>query len=113
MLLYDCDVNPKNNEIGKAFQRTIPKLESLVEKGIENLFTAETLQRARDHKAAFIDHTPATTLTVRGNAVERPENWSVNKDEKRNLCDWLCENGSSADFARFASVFDILEASFS
>lgn len=112
VLLYDCDVNSKNNEIGKAFQRTIPKLDSLVEKGIENLFTKETLQKARGHKLAFIDHTPATTLTVRGQEIDEPETWVVNKDEKRNLCDWLCENGNAADFARFKEVFDILEECF-
>ena len=56
VLLYDCDVTPKNNEIGRAHQRTIPKQNSIVEKGIENLFTSDTLQKARDHKAAFIDH---------------------------------------------------------
>lgn len=112
VLLYDCDVNPKNNEVGKAFQRTIPKLDSLVEKGIENLFTKETLRKAREHKLAFIDHTPATTHTVRGQEIDKPETWVVNKDEKRNLCNWLCENGDAADFARFEAVFAILEECF-
>ena len=81
----------------------------MVEKGIENLFTEDTLRKARDHKLAFIDHTPATTRTVRGQEIESPETWVINRDEKRNLCDWLCDNGNAADFARFEVVFSVLE----
>ena len=112
VLLYDCDVNPKNNEIGKAYQRTIPKRDSIIEKGIENLFSKTSIDRAREHKPAFIDHYPTTIRTVRGNQIREPEKWLVNKDEKRNLCDWLCENGDTKDFERFSAVFDILEACF-
>ncbi len=109
VLLYDCDVNPKNNNVALAYQRTLPKCDSIVEKGIENLFTTETLHKARGHKVAFIDHTPPYTEIIRGEELKTPERWSVNKDEKRNLCDWLCEHGNAHDFHRFELVFNILE----
>lgn len=109
ILLYDCDVNEKNNEVGKAFQRTIPARQSMIEKGIENIFPDSTIINARNHKSAFIDYVPATTKFVRGEEVEEPECWSVNEDEKRNLCNWVCENGNADDFEHFASVFDILK----
>lgn len=109
ILLYDCDINPKDNEIGLAYQRTIPKLASIIGKGIENLFTTETIHKARKHKAAFIDHSSESINVVRGKEIITPEMWSVNKDEKRNLCDWLCEHGSANDFQRFSCVFEILE----
>lgn len=112
VLLYDCDRSPKNNEIGLAYQRTIPKLDSIVEKGIENLFTKETLQKAMDYNPAFIDHSSTVTELVRGRQITTPEKWSVNKDEKRNLCNWLCEHGDANDFQRFSHVFDILKDCF-
>ncbi len=33
----------------------------------------------------------------------------MNKEEKRNLCDWLCSQGAAEAFRHFEVVFDILE----
>lgn len=109
ILLYDCDVNEKNNEVGKAFQRTIPARDSAIEKGIENLLPQSTVDAARGHKLAFFDYVPAATKIVRGEEINEPEQWSVNPDEKRNLCDWVCENGNAEDFENFAVIFEIIE----
>ena len=38
-----------------------------------------------------------------------PESWSVNDDEKRNLCDWLYDQGTYEDFRHFEAVFKTLE----
>ena len=38
-----------------------------------------------------------------------PESWSVNDDEKRNLCDWLRDQGTYEDFRHFEAVIEILE----
>ena len=35
--------------------------------------------------------------------------YDVNKDEKGNLCNWLCEVGTIEDFKNFDKVFEILE----
>ena len=41
--------------------------------------------------------------------LSSPENWAVDGDEKRNLCDWLCENGTADDFQHFREIFNLLE----
>ena len=82
--------------------------EHQIAKGIEHLFDRDTLMRTSDHKA-FIDIEAAHESTVRGEATEVPEKWSVNKYEKTNLCNWLCENGTAEDFRHFEPIFAMLE----
>lgn len=110
LLLYDCDTNKSDTNKGQLFKRVIPTVkENPINKGIENLLKRNTIEKAIEHKNAFIDVTPEIIKTVRGKKVTIPENWEVNKDEKRNLCDWVVENGTVEDFQHFNSVFDILE----
>ena len=80
-----------------------------IEKGIENLFTQETMEKARSHKSAFIDVTDAHTKIERGDRSHIPETWTVNDNEKQHLCDWLCENGAVEDFQHFQVIFDLLD----
>ncbi|WP_338373899.1 AAA family ATPase [Marivirga tractuosa] len=110
LLLYDCDTNKQGAQKDNVFKRVIPCQESNpVEKGIENLLSKETLTKATLAKKAFIDVFPTFVKTVRGKEITVPEEWTVNKDEKGNLCDWICENGELKDFENFRVVFDILE----
>ena len=110
LLLYDCDVSERNDASGNVFRRSIREQESHpIQKGIENLFSEETLNRAIQHKAAFIDIDSGRDAWERGEKVYKPEQWEVNKDEKTNLCDWLCEKGTPADFRGFEAVFKIIE----
>ena len=44
----------------------------------------------------------ASTITV-------PETWTVNKDEKTNLCRWLCDNGTADDFEHFKPTLRVLK----
>lgn len=110
ILLYDCDTSINEASAGNIFRRKIPSRESPIKKGIENLFCLDTLQRAIAFKPDFIDIVESHRRVERGTAIVVPECWSVNKDEKRNLCDWLCENGSAEDFGGFSVVFDILDS---
>jgi hypothetical protein len=41
--------------------------------------------------------------------VNVPEKWEVNKDEKKNLCDWFCDYGTREDFESFIDVFKLIE----
>jgi len=41
--------------------------------------------------------------------INNPGSKSINKDEKGNLCNWLCENGTAEDFAHFKAVFQVIE----
>ena len=110
VLLYDCDYEGKSENKGNIFKRKIPKQSSHpIKKGIENLFSKETLERACEYKPAFIDIDPERKKRRRGEMITVSEEWTVNKDEKTNLCDWLCENGIEEDFQCFSRIFDLLQ----
>jgi hypothetical protein len=110
ILLYDCDTNKQDGENGRVVKKVLEtRQDTPIKKGIENLFPQDTIDRAAAHKRAFIDITPATTRLVRGEEVPLPVVKEVNKDEKRSLCDWLCDTGAAEDFVNFEQVFRILE----
>lgn len=109
ILLYDCDAGKPDSNHGNLYRRTITQQPHMIESGIENLFSNETIQRAIDHKLAFVDVKQEHSLVERGVKKTIPATWKINKDEKRNLCDYLCENGTAEDFSGFSLVFDILE----
>jgi len=80
-----------------------------IPKGIENLFDRKTLESVRQSYSASIDVVYEHTRLERGEEIQEPESWSVNQNEKRNLCNWLCQNGTHNDFRHFEPVFDVLE----
>lgn len=111
LLLYDCDTNKAAAEKGKLIKRVIPIIvDSAIAIGIENLIPVELIARLEESHPQFIDSTESTTKRIRGQAVSLPAKKSINKDEKGNLCDWLCSNGTAEDFRNFSSIFDIIES---
>ena len=110
VLLYDCEYKGKIENKENMFKRKIPQQNSHpIEKGIENLFSKETLDRACEYKLAFIDINPEHERRRRGKTIIVAEEWTVNEDEKTNLCNWLCENGTKEDFQHFSKIFDLLQ----
>ena len=110
VLLFDCDIRRTNDNRGNLYQRIIPiQDQNPIKNGIENMFERETLENAIQKKPAFIDIDPERTRTVRGEPQNVPEQWTVNKDEKANLCSWICETGTDKDFQRFEVIFDLIE----
>ncbi len=110
VLLHDPESQVSGEDKGLIRKRKMPHFgEHPISKGVENLFDQATLERARQQRAEFIDVDPFRTKIVRGKEVPVPESWSVNVDEKRNLCDWLCDQGTHEDFRHFEAVFGILE----
>jgi len=110
LLLYDCDTKVQNQEKPKIFRKIIPFFETnYFDRGIENLFSKETIEKAIKFKPAFVDITEESSKTVRGIKEIIPAKYDVNKDEKGNLCNWLCEVGTVEDFKNFDKVFEILE----
>ena len=109
-LLFDCEEQLSPDNKGNLLRRTISlQSNNPIQKGIENLFSKETLEQARQYKSAFIDVDHERTKTVRGEPQLIPEKWTINEDEKTNLCNWLCENGTKEDFQGFQVIFDLLE----
>ena len=109
ILISDCDSSNPEGTKGRVVSMRFPKQEHPIRKGIENLFSKETLERARAHKVALVDVAPAYTRPVRGRNETTPEDWSVHPGEKRNLCDWICESGTAEDFKYFRPVFESLK----
>lgn len=112
VLLHDCDSNSKPSSRGMVFRKKIPAVQDHpIRKGIENLFSEETLHRVMKHKPEleFIRTIREShKLTVRGCEQVIPEQWTVSEDEKSNLCDWICENGTPEDFRFFDGILDQL-----
>ena len=111
VLFYDCDdKKSKNNDEGNLFGRIIPKqTDHPIKTGIENLFSKATLEKAQAYNDAFIDVDCERTQKIRGESETIPEKWTINKDEKTNVCKWLCENGTAEDFKHFRVIFDRLQ----
>lgn len=110
LLLYDCDTKILEAQREKIYKKIIPfQNENYFDRGIENLFSKETIEKAIEFKPAFVDITDESSKTVRGIKEVIPKKYYVNKDEKGNLCNWLCEVGTIEDFKNFDKVFEILE----
>jgi len=109
-LIYDCDTKKANSDSCMAKKRIIPTVgNSPISKGIENLIPLSRINELRISHPHFFDVTPEVKRIVRGVPEIQPEICEINKSEKRNLCEWLCENGVAEDFALFESVFDLIE----
>lgn len=109
-LIYDCDTNKKTSNKDMAKKRVIPTVsDSPISKGIENLIPANKIKELRQSHPQFFDVTPKVEKIVRGQPEIQPEICEINKSEKRNLCEWLCTNGTIEDFVEFKVVFDLIE----
>ncbi|MDE2716814.1 MAG: AAA family ATPase [Chloroflexota bacterium] len=110
VLLHDPESTSAHQDCGRVHRRVMPRCsDHPISKGIEHLFDRKTLDKAREHKDAFIDIDGAREKKVRGEIQKVPEEWTVNPDEKTNLCNWLCENGTAEDFQHFEPIFAMLE----
>ena len=110
LLLFDCDTNRRDDDRGNLSQRTVPyHPENPIKTGIENLFGWETLTKASKHRSSYIDIEREHSAIERGIETVIPERWTINSNEKTNLCDWLCDNGSQNDFKHFRKIFDLAE----
>lgn len=108
LLLYDCDVSPHNEHVGTYFRQTMPAVPGApIEKGIENLFPLSTILRAIKANPALVDVT-SMDRTQRG-VKSTVTKYAINTHEKRNLCNWLLENGTAEDFQHFGVVFELIE----
>ncbi|MBE9196750.1 AAA family ATPase [Synechocystis sp. LEGE 06083] len=110
ILLYDCDTNKQKSQNNKVYKEIIPLIKNHpISIGIENLFPPETIDKIEKQNPQYIDLHSTISLRERGKTIEKPAYKSVNKDEKSNMCRWLCENGDAQDFSHFLTVFEIIE----
>jgi len=80
LLLYDCDTKIDEGQRDKVCKKIIPYIdENLFDRGIENLFPKTTIEKAREHKKAFIDYTPEVIKQVRGEDIVAPEEYLMKR----------------------------------
>jgi hypothetical protein len=107
LLLYDCDINKIDEARGNLIRKVIDSItENMISKGIENLFPNSLIKRAMKGNEKFIDITKVKR-TKRGIKSEETH-FIVNADEKKNLCQWICDNGTKEDFRNFNIVFNLI-----
>ena len=109
MVLFDCEYQSSPDTRGKRFKRKNPlQNEHPITKGIENLFSRVTLEKALSYDKSFIDVEPGGRGIRDGEEVWVQENWTVNEKQKVALCDWLCEYGTVDDFQHFQLIIDLI-----
>ena len=93
LLLYDCDTQKPPDQIEKLWVRSIQQNaeNTKVKKGIENLFPEDLFEERFYSESPTDDGGYAKHL------------------DKAQFCDWVCENGSDVDFAKFDRVVEILK----
>jgi len=110
LLLYDCDTQKKDANRGMVLKRVIPSVAANpIAIGIENLFPEQLIDQLVATHPKFIDTIAPVQQRVRGQLQNMPEKFMVNKDEKGNMCNWLCVNGTLDDFQNFVHIFDLIE----
>ena len=113
ILLYDCDIEKSDTQKANIYTRVVPSiLDNPIKKGIENLFFEKLIQEAINYNSKFIDIESEHRKKVKGEEIVEPEKWVVNEDEKKSLCNWICnerENNES-DFENFKQIFQIIES---
>lgn len=110
IILHDPEDRIMSDSRANVYRRRIErKVDHPVQAGVENLFSQETLERAVEYRSAFIDKVHTHEKIERGMQVTVPETWTINKDEKTNLCNWICERGTANDFECFRPVLEMLQ----
>ncbi len=113
VILFDCEYEGQADTKGNRFKRKNPFIsDHPIAKGVENLFSEATLDKAIAFNKAFIDIEPGGTAIYGGQEQTIAEKWAINQSQKTNLCNWLCENGTVDDFEHFVVIFDLLAEAF-
>ena len=110
IILFDCDTKKSNSSKGQISKRVIPHYAlGPISIGIENLFPLSTIEKIEETHSQFIDFQEGSKQRTRNIITTSQSIRSVNKDEKGNMCNWLCENGTAEDFLNFSIIFDMLD----
>lgn len=108
--IVDCDAkqvakdNERGSVSGKVFLRKLEKHDdAYIEKGIENLFKDDFLEKAWEFNRGFINKSSETQNRDTPDE-ETTERWVVT--DKNGLCEWICTNSKKEDFTQFKEVLD-------
>ncbi|MYK22097.1 AAA family ATPase [Candidatus Poribacteria bacterium] len=101
LLLYDCDTQKEDDQVGEDERLWIRSIKQNTEntkmkKGIENLFPIKFFEEEFKFRKEYYSRTP------------KDDGGHVENLDKPKFCEWICENGSKVDFAKFDRVVKIL-----
>jgi hypothetical protein len=102
LLLYDCDTNRPNSDVGLLKERTIPRnhANTTAKSGIENLLPSSLFEEGLLQRFIFEREQP------RGFIVSN----TIREFDKTRFCDYVCDDRKDAeDFQRFSAVIQIFE----
>ena len=102
ILIFDCDTNQSDEDDPLFYKRSVPIPNgNSIKKGIESLFEDALILKAEESgKKKF------TLKSTPNNDEPNKQEWIVIDNEKKNLADWICKNGSKDDFKNFHLIFD-------
>jgi len=107
LVLHDCDSDIQDKNEAKIIIKKLPKISGGLDKGIENLFPETTIEKLKKNNNKCVK--AETKITECGEERDESVIHFINKDEKRNVCDYLCQHGTKEDFQHFNIIFDIIE----
>ncbi len=101
LLLYDCDTQKENEQVGEDERLWIRSIKQNTEntkmkKGIENLFPIKFFEEEFKFRQEYYSKRP------------KDDGGHVENLDKPKFCEWICENGSKDDFEKFKEVVEIL-----
>ena len=94
LLLYDCDTQKPEAQVGRLWMRSIPRNDEnpKVKNGIENLFPTNLFEDC------FYDES------------SKPDGGRTTHLDKNKFCNWICETRKNTeDFVKFNKIVEILE----
>lgn len=113
VLLYDWDARQGRGgrtDEGKVSRRFVPRREGHpIAKGVENLFSLETLEWAREKDPELFEITRQHSKMVGSEERVVSEQWVVRSGDKQALCDLICARGDKGDFSSFADVLQMID----
>lgn len=101
LLLYDCDTQKENEQVGEDERLWIRSIKQNTEntkmkKGIENLFPIKFFEEEFKFRQEYYSKRP------------KDDGGHVENLDKPKFCEWICENGRKDDFEKFKEVVEIL-----
>ena len=101
LLLYDCDTQKENEQVGEDERLWIRSIKqntenAKVKKGSENLFPIKFFEEEFKFRKEYYSKKP------------KDDGGYVENLDKPKFCEWICENGSKDDFEKFKGVVEIL-----
>lgn len=107
LFLFDPEEKQEDKSLDeKLYSRKMPAPSaSVIEKGIEVLFSEQLIEKARESmKACF------KVLEIYDGEEDGIRKISIRDGYKMTLCNWICDNASKEDFENFVQVLDLIKA---